>query len=178
VKSTTSSGLDVTPVPFRLNQSPLAAVLLRQAPTSIAFFRYRTMLCGQLGRARLSSTFAVSCPVHLTLRTHPRLMQASRHCFRSLCADVVRPRPRSARYPFPSGRESTPWPPSVQRQVPTAAPAQITRSRPFRLSADDFHRCVSGFRRQAFTSRFSGLRGPVLRLAATTPLAQVCKPPC
>jgi hypothetical protein len=34
-------GLDATPESFRPNQSPLAAVLLRQAPTSIAFSRYR-----------------------------------------------------------------------------------------------------------------------------------------
>jgi hypothetical protein len=34
-------GLHATPVPFRLDQSPLAAVLPRQAPASIALSRYR-----------------------------------------------------------------------------------------------------------------------------------------
>jgi hypothetical protein len=41
VKSATSSGMDATPVSFRPSQSPLAAVLLRQAPLSIATARYR-----------------------------------------------------------------------------------------------------------------------------------------
>jgi len=41
VKSTTSSGLDATPVSFRPSQSPLAAVLLRQAPLSIVTARCR-----------------------------------------------------------------------------------------------------------------------------------------
>jgi len=41
VKPATSSGLDVTPESFRPNQSPLAAVLLRQVPPSIVITRYR-----------------------------------------------------------------------------------------------------------------------------------------
>jgi len=41
VKPATSSGMDATPVSFRPSQSPLAAVLLRQAPLSIATARYR-----------------------------------------------------------------------------------------------------------------------------------------
>jgi hypothetical protein len=45
-------------------------------------------------------------------------------------AGVARPRPRYARYPFPSGRESTPWPPSILRQVPTVESALSNRLTP------------------------------------------------
>jgi len=41
VKPATSSGLDATPESFRPNQSPLAAVLLRQVPPSIVITRSR-----------------------------------------------------------------------------------------------------------------------------------------
>jgi hypothetical protein len=45
VKSATSSGIDATPVSFRPSQSPLAAVLLRQASLSIVAARYRGNFC-------------------------------------------------------------------------------------------------------------------------------------
>jgi hypothetical protein len=63
-------------------------------------------------------------------------------------AGVARPRPRSARYPFPSGRESTPWPPSILRQVPTVEPKPDSLSS-FRsglpLIAGDLPRGVTRF---------------------------------
>jgi len=51
VKSTTCSGLHATPDSFRLNQNPLAAYRLRQAPVLIAVLRYRSRF--MVGQVRL-----------------------------------------------------------------------------------------------------------------------------
>jgi hypothetical protein len=65
------------------NSAPWPPSSCARLPHPSLGFRYRSKLCGQLGRAGLFAAFAASRPVALTLRTHP-LMQASRHCFRSL----------------------------------------------------------------------------------------------
>jgi len=69
------------------------------------------LLYGRSGSAVLSSAFAGSHSVVLILAdTHP-LMEAITTLLSIVSAGVARPRARYARNPFPSGRESTPWPP-------------------------------------------------------------------
>jgi len=117
VKPTTSSGMDATPALFRPTQRPLAAVLLRQAPPSVVTARCR----GDFRSAGLGGAFRCfrSFPLRRFYLAVPSPDGGLRHCFRSLCAGVVRPRPRYARYPSSSGRKSTPWPPTNLRQAPT-----------------------------------------------------------
>jgi hypothetical protein len=63
VKSTTCSGVHVTPASFRLTQSPLVAYHLRQAPTNHRGASLPRPLYGRPAPAGLSSTFADSHPV-------------------------------------------------------------------------------------------------------------------
>jgi len=114
----------------------------------------------QSGSADLSTAFTASRPVAFTSR-FPTAIEASRHCFRSLSAGVVRPRSRYARYPSSSGRKSTPWPPTNQRQAPTARHSVRLLARSHSLSPDDIPRGVSRFPVvRLSTSRFSGPRRP------------------
>jgi hypothetical protein len=101
------------------------------------------MTSDRLGSARFSAAFTAFHPVAFTSR-FPSALKASRHCFRSLRVGVARPRPRYARYPSPSRRESTPWPPTIQRQDPTATPLRLLVGA-FRPSPADFPRGVSRF---------------------------------
>jgi len=71
VKSTTCSGLHVTPVLFGPAQSPLAAYRLRQAPTTIANASLPKPLFGRSGRAGFSPAFAVFHPVRFFPHGHP-----------------------------------------------------------------------------------------------------------
>jgi len=130
VKSATSSGLDATPVSFRLSQSPLAAFRLRQAPTSIALSRYRVSFWS-VGPGWSFRSFHCFPSSRFNL-ADPSVSDVGLTTLLSIaCAGVARPRPRSARYPSPSGWESTPWPPSILRQAPTVeskrSPSQVSK---------------------------------------------------
>jgi hypothetical protein len=103
-------------------------------------------------------------------------------------AGVVRPRARSARKPYPSGRESTPWPPPScartlleislsfpPRLLPGGSFQPAFRPEPCRLSSRRFSISVV----RLSTSRFSGLRKPgaSLRLYHQKPHTEVCMLP-
>jgi len=118
VKSATSSGLDATPVSFRLSQSPLAAVLLRQAPPSIAVLRCRGCFI-RSGSAALSPAFAGSCSVVLILADTRPLMEAITTLL-SIVWPVSPDRVLGMHAtPFPPGGKVPPGRQPILRQVPT-----------------------------------------------------------
>jgi len=78
----------------------------------------------------------------LLRRFHPRGFPSVDGSHRDTTFDrsvgVARPRARYARNPFPSGRESTPWPPPACARFLLRHPTIARRA--FRLSAADFPR--------------------------------------
>jgi hypothetical protein len=139
--------------------------------------RYRGKLYGQLGRAGLFAAFAASRPVALTLRTHP-LMQASRHCFRSLPS--VSPDGVLGMHatPSPNRRGSAPWPPPSSARLPIAAPSSTSRARSFARVPATFPGAFP-----VSVARLSPRGSPCWHRpddtfgCVTQPLAQVCKLP-
>jgi hypothetical protein len=153
VKSTASSGLDATPDSSRPSQCPLAAVLLRQAPTPIALLRYRESFVVSQVRLNFSRFSPVPIQSLSSSRNPVRWCKPSRHCFRSLgrcrptaCWVCTQPLSLQAgKYPLAA---------SIQRQDPTGASSVVAAptfvgsdrcSEPFDLSARDFPRGVSRF---------------------------------
>jgi len=147
-------GMDATPVPFRLDQSPLAAVLPRQASPSIALSRYRWSFMVNRARLVFSAIFTLSRPVFLTLR-YPSvdgdlttlLSIALSRCRPATCSVCTLPLPlRAGKCPLAA----------YQPAPGSYFCASSTNRLRVSLSADHFPRCVSGSRSQAFTSRLSG----------------------
>jgi len=152
VKSTAFSGMNATPVPFRSGQNPLAAYRLRQAPTSIARLHCWMSFVVERARRNFPQLSLLSAPSLCPLRV-PFVDVGLTTPLSIALAGVARPRAGYARNPFPSGRESTPWLPTILRQVPTAAPPLRGA---FRLSADDFPRGDTRFPSPGF--HLAGLR--------------------
>jgi len=171
VKPTTCSGLHATPDSFRLNQNPLAAYRLRQAPVLIAGLRYRSRF--MVGQVRLD--FLGYSPISVQSASPSRasspLEQALRHCFRSLCAGVARPHPRSGCNPCPSKRDSTPRAPAGA-QVPVVSACPCGRA--FRLSSVRLS-SISRFPSAVFQPHGSqGRTGLVICLASSPAVCSVC----
>jgi len=97
----------------------------------------------QLGSASLSTVCTASRLVAFTLQD-PSIDRDPRHSFRSLMADVARPRPRDGRNPSSSRRKRTPWPPPTSTRLLLCGIRTIARPT-FRLSPDDLPRGDSRF---------------------------------
>jgi len=147
VKSATSSGLDATPESSRPNQCPLAAVLLRQAPTTIVPLRCRMNFL--ISRVRLDFSRLSSVPIRSfsSLRIPVRCCRPSRHYFRSLrrcrpTAYSVCTQPLSLRvgkYPLAATIPA----PGPYWSIPLSLLLRVRCSEPFDPSATDFPRGVS-----------------------------------
>jgi len=144
VKSTTSSGMDATPASFGPTQSPLAAVLLRQAPPSVATARYR----GDFRPAGLGEAFRCfhSFPLR---RLQPHGSQPVTGAFTTLLSIALR-RCRPAAFSvctLPLSLRAGKYPLAANRPAPgsySAAPARLL-ARAFHLSPADLPRGDSRF---------------------------------
>jgi len=83
VKPAAFSGMYATPVSFRLSQRPLASIR-HQVPLIHRSVPFPGLLRGQSGSAKFSPAFAGFHPVVFILADTRPLIEASRHCFRSL----------------------------------------------------------------------------------------------
>jgi len=177
VKPTTSSGVDATPALFRPTQSPLAAVLLRQAPLSVITARCR----GDFRRVGLGGAFRCfrSFPSRRFTSRFPTLTEAvttllsiaQRRCRPAACSVCTLPLSlRAGEYPLAANQ---PAPGSY-----SAAPVRLLE-RALRLSPADFPRGVSRFPSSGFQPHGSqghvGLGDHFRR--RHLPRAQVCTLP-